>query len=255
MPDLTRARSSVRTAVVWAALRPALDDLLVAGTRSELDVLDVGGGTGGFAVPLAQAGHRVTVLDPSPDALAALARRSAEAGVGERIRAVQGDADNIAGVASGTGGPDQFDVVLCHGVLEHTDDPAAAVAAAVAALRPGGVASLLVANRNAVVFARAVGGHLAAARHALEDPDGRWGAQDPLPRRFDPDEVLALVRAAGAHVIATHGVRVFSDLVPSSVIEGEALAREELVALESAVAEHPAFRAIATQLHVLAARA
>lgn len=250
MPDLTRARSSVRTAVVWAALRPALEDLLVAGTRSELDVLDVGGGTGGFAVPLAQAGHRVTVLDPSPDALAALARRSAEAGVGDHIRAVQGDADNIAAVAA----PDQFDVVLCHGVLEHTDDPAAAVAAAVAALRPGGVASLLVANRNAAVFARAVGGHLAAARHALEDPDGRWGAQDPLPRRFDPEQVLELVRAAGGRVIATHGVRVFSDLVPSSVIEGEALAREDLVALESAVAEHPAFRAIATQLHLLVAR-
>ncbi len=55
-------------------------------------------------------------------------------------------------------------------------------------------------------------------------------------------------------MLATHGVRVFSDLVPSGVIEGEAQAREDLLALESAVAEHPAFRAIATQLHVLAAR-
>ncbi|HUR75983.1 MAG TPA: methyltransferase [Sporichthya sp.] len=256
MPDLTRARSSVRTAVVWEALRPALDDLLVAGGRTELDVLDIGGGTGGFAVPLAQAGHRVTVLDPSPDALAALGRRVAEAGVAAQVHAVQGDADNLTAVLpSRDGATEQFDLVLCHGVLEHTDDPAGALAAAVAALRPGGVASLLVANRNALVFARAVTGHLAAARHALEDPAGRWGAQDPLPRRFDPEEFLALVRAAGARVLATHGVRVFSDLVPSSVIEGEVLAREELVALESAVAEHPAFRAIATQLHVLAARA
>jgi SAM-dependent methyltransferase len=248
--DLTRARSSVRTAVVWEALRPALDDLLATGGPTELQVLDVGGGTGGFAVPLAQAGHQVTVLDPSPDALAALGRRVAETGVAARIRAVQGDADNIAAVAA----PGHFDLVLCHGVLEHTDDPAAALTAAVAALRPGGVASLLVANRNAVVFARAVSGHLAAARHALADPNGRWGAQDPLPRRFDPEEVLALVRDAGAQVLATHGVRVFSDLVPSGVIEGEAASREDLVALESAVAEHPAFRAIATQLHVLAAR-
>jgi SAM-dependent methyltransferase len=250
MPDLTRARRSVRTAVVWEALRPALDDLLATGGRTELDVLDIGGGTGGFAVPLAQAGHRVTVLDPSPDALAALGRRVAEAGVAAQVRAVQGDADNIAAAI----GADSFDLVLCHGVLEHTDDPAGALVAAVAALRPGGVVSLLVANRNAAVFARAVTGHLAAARHALEDPAGRWGAQDPLPRRFDPDEALDLVRAAGARVLATHGVRVFSDLVPSGVIEGEALAREELLALESAVAEHPAFRAIATQLHVLAAR-
>lgn len=253
MPDLTRARSSVRTAVVWEALRPALDNLLAhksAPGRTGLDVLDIGGGTGGFAVPLAQAGHQVTVLDPSPDALAGLARRVAEAGVAEQVRAVQGDADNLAAVA----GTDQFDLVLCHGVLEHTDDPAGALVAAVAALRPGGVASLLVANRNAAVFARAVSGNIAAARHVLEDPAGRWGPSDPLPRRFDPDEIHGLVQAAGARVLATHGVRVFSDLVPSTVIEGEALSREDLVALESAVAELPAFRAIATQLHILAAR-
>jgi len=250
MPDLTRARSSVRTAVIWEALRPALAALVAAGGRSVLEVLDVGGGTGGFAVPLARAGHRVTVVDPSPDALAALDRRVDEAGMADQVRGVQGDADNIAAVAA----PGSFDVVLCHGVLEHTDDPRASVAAAVAALRPGGIASVLVANRNAAVFARAVTGHIAAARHALEDPRGRWGAQDPLPRRFDPDEATALLRDAGARILATHGVRVFSDLVPSAVIEGEALSREELVALESAVAEHPAFRAIATQLHVLAER-
>ncbi len=250
MPDLTRARSSVRTAVVWEALRPELDKLLASGDRDALEVLDVGGGTGGFAVPLAQAGHRVTVLDPSPDALAALGRRVAEAGVAAQIRAVQGDADNIAAVAA----PGSFDLVLCHGVLEHTDDPGASLAAAIGALRSGGVASLLVPNRNAAVIARAVSGNIAAARHALEDPAGRWGTQDPMPRRFDPDEVLALVVAAGGQVLATHGVRVFSDLVPSGVIEGEAASRDELVALESAVASSPAFRAIATQLHVLAAR-
>lgn len=250
MPDLTRARSSVRTAVVWEALRPALDDLLATGTRTALEVLDVGGGTGGFAVPLAQAGHRVTVLDPSPDALAGLGRRAAEAGVTDQIHGMQGDADNIGAVPCDGG----YDLVLCHGALEHTEDPATSLAAVVTALRPGGLASLLVANRNAAVFARAATGNLAAARHALEDPSGRWGSQDPLPRRFDPDEVSALLQAAGFRILATHGVRVFSDLVPSTVIEGEALSREELVALESAVAEHPAFRAIATQLHVLAAR-
>lgn len=250
MADLTRARSTVRTAVVWAALRPALDDLLASGDRAELAVLDVGGGTGHFAVPLAEAGHRVTVLDPSPDALAGLARRVAEAGVDARVTGVQGDADNLAAVAA-TG---TFDLVLCHRVLEHTDDPAATVAAAVGALRSGGIASVLVANRNAVVLSRAVSGHIASARHALADPNGRWGPQDPLPRRFAPEEVTELLQAAGARVLATHGVRVFSDLVPSAVVEGEAQAREDLLALESAVAEHPAFRAVATQVHVLAVR-
>src|SRR5687767_9946688 len=39
-------------------------------------VLDVGGGSGVWAVPLAVAGCTVTVVDPSPDALATLHRRA-----------------------------------------------------------------------------------------------------------------------------------------------------------------------------------
>ncbi|MEV1147933.1 methyltransferase domain-containing protein, partial [Micromonospora sp. NPDC049799] len=65
-----------RTAVIWSVLRAELD----RRGDTPLTVLDVGGGTGGFAVPLAHAGHRVTVVDASPDALAALTRRAAEAG-------------------------------------------------------------------------------------------------------------------------------------------------------------------------------
>ena len=59
-------------------------DRLVAGCRSggaptePVRVLDLGGGTGGQALRLVQAGHDVTVVDPSLDALAALGRRAAE---------------------------------------------------------------------------------------------------------------------------------------------------------------------------------
>ncbi|HEX2314327.1 MAG TPA: SAM-dependent methyltransferase, partial [Thermomonospora sp.] len=63
-----RGAGRVRTAVVWDALRRVVDEL--AGSSGGLDVVDAGGGTGGFAVPLARLGHRVTVVDASPDALA-----------------------------------------------------------------------------------------------------------------------------------------------------------------------------------------
>src|SRR5215218_10860021 len=105
-------RSAARTSVVWQALRPALDG---AG-----DVLDIGGGTGGFAVRVAELGHRVSVIDPSPDALAALDRRAREQGV-----AVTGQQGDVADLLEVTG-PASADVVLCHGVLEVVDDPAAA---------------------------------------------------------------------------------------------------------------------------------
>ncbi|MGW4277773.1 class I SAM-dependent methyltransferase [Streptomyces seoulensis] len=85
-PGPARPRASLRTAVVWEVLRDALDRRVKAAGREALDVLDTGGGSGNFAVPLAGLGHRVTVVDPSPNALFALERRAAEAGVADRVR-------------------------------------------------------------------------------------------------------------------------------------------------------------------------
>jgi len=248
--DRLRARSSVRTAVVWDVLRAALGERSSLAGRANLDILDAGGGTGNFAVPLAQLGHRVTVVDPSPDALAALKRRAAETGVTERVRGVQGDAGGLLDVVS----PGCADMVLCHGVLEMVDDPADALANVVRALRAAGTVSVLVANRNAVVLSRAIAGHFAEARHALEDPAGRWGGTDPMPRRFGVDELATLLVSVGLHVGPVHGIRVFSDLVPGAMVDVEPGALDALLALESAAAEHPAFQTVATQLHILATR-
>jgi S-adenosylmethionine-dependent methyltransferase len=234
-------RSAPRTAVVWAVLG---EELARADGRT-LTVVDVGGGTGGFAVPLAQAGHHVTVVDANPDALAALTRRAAEAGVPDRIRAVQGDGDALAGlIPSGSA-----DLVLCHSVLEVVDDPATVVKALAATLRPGGAASVLVANRAGAALARAIGGHLDAAAAVLTDPDGLSGARDTLRRRFTGESVVALLTSAGLAVEEIHGVRVVADLLPGAVLEGQA---EALLAFELAASTQLPYRDIATQLHLLA---
>lgn len=250
MVDRFRARSAVRTAVVWDVLRAAFAERSAALGRAALEVLDAGGGTGGFAVPLAQLGHHVTVVDPSPDALAALERRAAEAGVTGQVRAIQGDAAGLLEVVD----PASADALLCHGVLEVVDDPTTALAAVAKVLRSGGVASVLAANRHAVVLSRAIGGHFEQARRALDDPGGRWSDHDPVPRRFDLAELSKLIATAGFTVAQTHGIRVFADLVPGALVDVEPGAAEGLLALEAAAAEHPAFREIATQLHVLAVR-
>jgi SAM-dependent methyltransferase len=250
MSESANARQRVRTAVIWEALRAVLDVNAAQLGRPQLDILDVGGGTGGFAVPLAALGHRVAVLEPSPDALAGLDRRAAEAGVADRVRSVQDDAAAMATAFDA----DSFDAVLCHGVLEHVDDPAGVVTAAARLLRPGGALSALVANRHAVVLARAVAGHLDQARQALADPLGRWGARDPLPRRFTSEELAAMFSAAGLTVEAVHGIRVCADLVPPGLVEGEPAREAELIELEAALALNPAYLTVATQLHVLARR-
>ena len=229
-------RAAARTSVVWDAVRP----LVEAGT----DVLDIGGGTGGFAVRVAELGAQVTVVDPSPDALAALARRARELAVD--VSAQQGDLSTLLDVT----GPDSADLVLCHGVLEVVDDPAAALATLRQVLRPGGVLSLLVAQRHAAVVARAMAGHFTQALTLLDagpgERDGRAG------HRFTADEAAALVSEAGFVVETVHGVRIFADLVPGSLLDLEPGATAALVELERAVSERSEYLPLATQLHLLA---
>lgn len=248
MSDPLRPRASLRTAVVWDVLRDAVTRQAKATGRAVLDVVDTGGGTGHLAVPIARLGHRVTVVDPSPDALFALARRAAEAEVTDLIQGVQGDSHSLLDLVP----EGSCDVVLCHGVLEHVDDPAEAVANAARALRRPGMLSLLAANRYGAVLAGAIAGRFADAQSALTDPDGRCGTADPLPRRFTAEGLTTLVTAAGLEVAAIHGVRVFSDLVPGMLLDSEPDALAQLCRLEAAVAELPAFRYIATQVHLLA---
>jgi S-adenosylmethionine-dependent methyltransferase len=230
-----------RTAAVWEALRR---ELRRAGGR-ELTVLDVGGGTGGFAVPLAELGHRVTVVDASPDALATLVRRATDAGVADRVRAVQGDGDALATLID----DEAADLVLCHAVLEVVDDPADVVTAVAAALRPGGAVSLLVAGRAAAVLGRAINGNLGAAARVLADPAGCAGPRDTLRRRYDAATATALLEAAGLTVEQIHGVRVFADLLPAAVAEADPQA---LLDLELAAAAHAPYRDLAAQLHLFA---
>jgi S-adenosylmethionine-dependent methyltransferase len=234
-------RTAARTAVVWDALRT----LLEASDRrgAAIQVLDIGGGTGGFAVRVAELGHRVTVVDPSPDALAILDRRSAETGVADRITGLQGDLATVPDLV----GRNTVDVVLCHGVLEVVEDPAVALGAITEVLVTGGSLSLLVSQLHAAVVARAMAGHLGQARALL---DGR--PVDGSPHRFTAAETTALLTGAGFTDITLHAVRVFSDLVPSSLVDVEPGAAEALAELEQAVSTRPEYLALATQVHALA---
>jgi S-adenosylmethionine-dependent methyltransferase len=247
--------------VVWEVLRAEIERAS-NGARPGLNIVDVGGGTGGFAVPLALGGHHVTVVDSSPDALAALTRRADEAGVGSRVQAVQGDADALADLVE----PGSADLVLCHSVLEFVDSPADVAAALAATLRPGtrpsestaadgaaagGALSVVVASRVAAVLARAMAGQLDTATALLTGAEGAAGDRDTLRRRFDVDSASSLLTKAGLTIDQVHGVRVVADLVSGAVAERE---HDALVAFELAVAALSPYRDMATQLHLLARR-
>ena len=242
-----------RASVVWDVLRGVLAARAADTGRDRLDVIAAGGGTGGFAVPLAALGHAVTVVDPSPDSLAAAQRRAAEMDV--RISAVQGEAaglDSVVGEAAA-------DLVICHSVLEYVDSPADALAAVARVLRPGGTVSVLAASLAAAILHRAVAGRFADARALLDraggqSEPGRVPAGAPVPHYFTLPGLGALIEGAGLYPGAAHGVQVFADLVPSVLVDADPGAAEALRSLEAAAATYPPLRDIAARLHILGCR-
>jgi S-adenosylmethionine-dependent methyltransferase len=242
-----------RTAVVRDILRTVISALAAQAGRARLDILDAGGGTGGFAVPLAGLGHNVTVIDPSPDSLAAAERRAAEMNV--PLSVVQGDVADLATVA----GEASVDLVLCPSVLEYVDSPADAMASIAQVLRPAGAVSVLAASSVAAVIHRALAGRFDDARRLLTEIDSGSGGQEPgsgtaRPRRFTLAAVVGLIEGAGLRAGRAHGIRIFADLVPGMFADADPGAADALLALEQAASAHPAFHDLATQFHIVGYR-
>src|SRR5580698_5035033 len=229
--------------MVWDVLRDVVSARMTETGRPALDIVNVGGGTGGLAVPFAALGHNVTVVDPSPDALAAAQRRAAEAGA--RLTAVQGEAASLDSVV----GTKAADLVICHNVLEYVDSPADAMAAIAAVLRPSASVSVLASNAVAAVLHQALAGRFAEARQLLESENAVGS-----PRRFTLPGLTALIEGAGLRAGEAHGLRIFSGLVPGALLDGDGGGTEALRALEEAAASTPPLRDIAAQLHVLGHR-
>jgi S-adenosylmethionine-dependent methyltransferase len=267
LTDTGRKRDGSRSSLVWDVLADVIAARVAQSGRTALDIVDVGAGTGGFAVSIASRGHRVTVVDPSPDALAAARWRAAETGV--TLTEVQGEAVDLPALVGepGTDGASAdrngADLVICHNVLEYVDSPDAALAAIARVLRPGGTVSVLAANTIAAVLQRALAGKYAEALAMLPGSatsgSGASGAVSSsagrapsVARRFTLPELTALIERAGLRVGEAHGIRIFSSLLPGAGADPAAV--EALRELEDAAATCPPLRDIAARLHLLASR-
>jgi S-adenosylmethionine-dependent methyltransferase len=182
-------------------------------TRSTpLAILDAGAGTGSYALPLAAQGHRVCLLDFSAQMLA-VARRNAQEldpALLERLDFCHASATSVPSLF----GPDHFDLILCHTLLEYVPVPRDLLQALTFALKPGGLLSLLAVNPHSDALRWALSkGDLQEARRALGQTRSSTTLFGLSRRVSTGQEMREILAQLGMESVATYGVRIFADYV------------------------------------------
>ena len=171
-------------------------------------VVDVGGGAGTQSIPLARAGHHVTIVDPSPAMLerADQARAAEDAAVARRIRLLEANGEVAPEVLDGQ----TFGAVLCHGVLMYLDDPEPMVDALCRLTAPTGVLSIVAKNVQVMALRPGHEGDWAGALAAF-DHDRQINGLGVDTRGDDVDALSELIRGRGVEPVDWYGVRLFTD--------------------------------------------
>jgi SAM-dependent methyltransferase len=220
-------------------------------------VLDVGGGTGVYALPLAARGYQVHLIDPVPLHVER-ARALSNASDGPLVSADVGDARNLK-VADAT-----FDVVLLFGPLYHlTDrrDRANALAEARRVLVPEGLLVSAYISRFAsahdgiqegalrdATFAAIVDGDLTTGIHQNPTNDPDWFTTAYFHR---PEEIQPEIEEAGLRfdtLIAVEGPGWMNQDLDTWLDDG--VARERLLGVLRRLESEPSL--IGASAHMMA---
>jgi SAM-dependent methyltransferase len=214
-------------------------------------VLDIGCGQGTQALLLARRGHVVTGLDSSArllgDFQAALADESTH--VSQRIQLIQGEASATAELFK----PSSFDAVLCQGVLMYFPDPGPLLDAIAQVLAPGGIASLLVRNGDALAMRPGLLGDWDGADKAFDASAylNRIGVTARADRLEDLTTALARRQVSVSH---WYGVRVFTDSAASDAPLPDEPTLAAILRAEERAGRTDPYRHVAALLHLIAVR-
>ncbi len=213
-----------------------------------LRVLDLAGGDGGDAIRLATRGHHITIADYAPAMLTAARQRATDAGVADRVTCVEADINDLpSDVAYG-----DYDLVLCHNLLQYTDDTTATLTAALAPLRPGGLLSVIAVNRHSEPLRVAIQQtDPAAARAALDTGRTRTHTFGTTVTLRTADEITEVLDKLDASIHAHYGIRSVCDYITDQERKHDPAFFAELERLELAVADRQPYMHTARFFHLI----
>lgn len=231
-------KGRIRQAIVWQEL----DEILNTLPEAPLQVLDAGGGAGQTGCGLAERGHHVLLCDLSQTMLQRARAHADEKGVSGNMQFKQISAQDV-----GQHLDKPVDLVLFHAVLEWVADPEAVLAALYAALKPGGVLSLMFYNINGLTMQTLVLGNFGYMQADLRKRKRKTLSPD-YPR--EPESVYRWLQDAGFTIESKTGIRVFHDYMRDKEKQIERF--EEILALEKRFCRQEPFLSLGRYIHVTA---
>ncbi len=213
--------------------------------QQALSVLDVGAGQGQCALRLTQQGHRVLLTDISAEMLASARLNFLNADLPpaaiSATRWLQLPARELPGNLD-----EQFDLILCHAVMEWLAEPRQLLEYIAPLLRPGGYLSLIVYNLNGLIFKNLLRANY--KKILRRDFTGARGSLTPL-HPLSAGLVQDWLEQAGYSVVCHSGIRVFHDYVLDPVSRQQS--PEDVIALELEYSRQMPFRDLGRYLHFL----
>jgi SAM-dependent methyltransferase len=212
-------------------------------------IIDIGGGAGNQALPLAEAGYDVTIVDSSPAMLDRAQARIAAlpASVAARVHVVHATGEQ----ARASVGDTAFDGVLCHGVLPYVDDEPRLVAALCDLAAPAGIVSIMTKNARVLAMRPAINHDWAAALAAFDET--REVNSLGLATRGDTVEELgARLDRHGVTPLAWYGVRLFTEGWGRR--EPRAAPTDAVLAVELEASRRDPYRQVSRCFHLVGVR-
>ena len=166
-----------------------------------LKILDAGGGAGHFSRLCATRGHSVTLCDISHKMLSLAARENEQADLQGRVTLL-----HLGLHDPGLTKLAPFDLVALHGVVEWMAEPEQAILHACSLVRPGGVLSLLVFNRDKLLLKQGINGRLPGAAECRVSTSSHLTP----PNGFSPRNVRNLLAEREGTLLLQSGIRVFN---------------------------------------------
>lgn len=170
--------------------------------------IDLGAGTGIMSKELLGLGYQVTLVDGSEEIL-----RHAEAFLADypNKQLVHSNLQDISNIGD-------FDLVVCHAVLEWLVDPLASVREIIAQMRPDALLSLSFFNRDAKLFGNAVYGNFDYIARGM---DNRNTVRLNPNNALVPKDVIETLNTLDVELVSIRGVRCMHDYLKDGLRSDE----------------------------------